>query len=171
LLFPIGTVGRYYSQSCPVLPVSLTSGEALAQLEQLDYDDGCQLNLVDDDHRLLGSIDLSRLLTAGPESRLAQLLSRKKRPAVLISSPLLDIMDHPGWLNHRLLPVVDRNGIYMGELDYETLRKYGEDFSQPVQHREAFSSLLSLAGVYWLSVSWLLDCLLGASNNDHKKGR
>jgi len=48
LLFPIGTVGRYYSQSCPVLPVSLTSGEALAQLEQLDYDDGCQLNLVDD---------------------------------------------------------------------------------------------------------------------------
>jgi len=171
LLYPIGTVGRYYSQNCPVLPVSLTSGEALEQLEQLDYDEGCQLNVVDDDHRLLGSIDLTRLLNAGRKSRLAQLLSRQKRPTVLISSQLLDIMDHPGWLNHRLLPVVDRNGVYMGELNYESLRMYGEDLSHPGQQREAFGSLLSLAGVYWLSVSWLLDCLLGGSDSDTKNRR
>jgi Mg/Co/Ni transporter MgtE len=169
LRYPGGTVGRHYSQSCPVLPVSLTIGEALNQLEEASYEDGCQLNVVDDEHKLLGSIDLTRLVSANRKSRLGQLLSRQKRPHLLISSLLLDVTDHPGWLNHRLLPVVDRNGVYMGELDYETVRKYGQDVLHPEHNREAFSSLLSLAGVYWLSVSWLLDCLLGASDRDSKK--
>ena len=164
LSYPGGGVGRYFNQSCPVLPASLTTAEALHQLEDIDYRDGCYLNVVDDNHRLLGNIDMARLLSAGRKDSLASLLSQHKRPAVLISSQMLELDEHRGWLSYRQLPVVDRNGVYMGELDYDIVREFQQEYRNPRRQTEAFGSLLSLAGVYWLSVSWLIDCLLGSDN-------
>ena len=168
LSHPTASVGRYFTQNCPVLPASLTTNEALHQLEDMTYDEGCLLNVVDNEHRLLGSIDMARLLSAGRKELLGKLLSPQKRPQILISSLLLELDDHEGWLSHRLLPVVDRNGVYMGELDYETVKQYQREFDYPQHKIEAFGGLLSLAGIYWLSVSWLLECLLGSSDTTDK---
>ena len=170
LSYPGASVGRYFTQRCPVLPATMSTEQALEQLEDMDYEDGCHLNVVDDEHRLLGSIDMARLLTAGKHQTLAKLISKQERPQLLISSQMLELDSHKGWLSYRQLPVVDRHGVYMGELDYEIVRQFQQEFQHTQQHPEAFGSLLSLAGVYWLSVSWLLDCVLGSSDKPDHRG-
>lgn len=171
LRYPSDSVARYFTHSCPVLTGRVTAGDALKRLENMTYRDGCMLYVVDDEHHLQGSLDITRLLNAGRNESLARLLPRQRHPQILISTPLFDVEQHEGWLNHRQLPVVDRNGIYMGELDYETVTVYGQQMRHRQQPTEAFSSLLSLAGVYWLSASWLLDCLLGRSTDGNSRSR
>ena len=163
LSYPADSVANYFSQRCPIFPGSLATGEALRQLEDMNYDEGCPINVVDDEHKLVGCIDSARMLTASRKELLGKLVSTHKRPRILISSRIIDVESNQGWLTYRHLPVVDRNGVYMGELDYETVRQYQQQTEYLHQPTEAFASLLSLAGVYWLSASWLLECLLGGT--------
>ena len=167
LQYPVDSVARFFSLHCPVLAASATVGEALRQLENVNFDDGCQINIVSDDHKLLGNIDMARLLSASRKELLGKLISRARRPQLLISNRMNDIASNEGWLNYRQLPVVDRHGVYMGELDYETVSKYQTE--NQLQPTEAFGGMLSLAGLYWLSASWLVDCLIGGTSRKNRE--
>lgn len=168
--YPAGTVGAMFKRNCPVLPSSMTVAEASRQLDKTRHAEDCPVIVVDDAHKLQGNVDPARLLLADKNMTLNTLLTRKKRPSVLVSSFLYDIENHPGWLSYRQLPVVDREGIYMGELDYETVRMYESDYGE-LKTREPLTDLLSLAGVYWLSVTWLLSSVFGGQAENKKDTR
>ena len=79
-----------------------------------------------------------------------------------------EMINHPGWISNRQLPVVDRNGVYLGELDYETIVSYQTESNLDRKPLEPFGSMLSLAGIYWLSVSWILENVFSNTNKNHR---
>ncbi len=168
LKYPSDSVARLFTQQCPVIPSSLSVGEALKQIERTKQEGECQINVVDDEHKLLGGVNVSGLLMADKKDSIKKYISPQKRPHVLVGSRISDVENNKGWLRFRQLPVVDRNGIYLGELDFVDLKSF-EQGGIGQQREEGFGALLSLAGLYWLSVSWLMGLLFDESKVNKKK--
>lgn len=169
LEYPAGAVGTSIKTDCLIFSSGLTVSDVLKRMEKLKRIDGYRLNVVDDDHKLLGSLGTAKLLSADKHTKIDMLLSKQKRPHVLVTAYMHEMINHPGWISNRQLPVVDRNGVYLGELDYETVVSYQEESMLDRKPLEPFGSMLSLAGIYWLSVSWLLESLFSNKSNNHRE--
>ncbi|TNF38575.1 MAG: hypothetical protein EP315_01085 [Gammaproteobacteria bacterium] len=165
--YPVGSIGTSLKTDSLIFTSGLSVGDVLKRMEKLKKVDGFRLNVVDEQHRLLGSLGTARLLSADKHTKIETLLSKQKRPPVLVTGNMSEMMNHPGWISNRQLPVVDRDGVYLGELDYEAVLAYHETFIHDRKPLEPFGSVISLAGVYWLSVSWLLESLF--SRNTHNR--
>lgn len=169
LEYPVGAVGTSIKTDCLIFSSDLTVGDVLKRMEKLKKIDGYRLNVLDENHKLLGSLGTAKLLSADKNSKIEILLSKQKRPHILVTGYMQEMINHPGWISNRQLPVVDRNGVYLGELDYETVVSYQEESSLDRKPLEPFGSMLSLAGIYWLSVSWILENLFSNKNNDPRE--
>ncbi len=168
LEYPPGAVGSSIKTDCLIFSSGLTVSDVLKRMEKLKKIDGYRLNVVDDDHKLLGSLGTAKLLSADKNTKIDTLLSKQKRPHILVTAYMHEMINHPGWISNRQLPVVDRNGVYLGELDYETVVSYQQESMLDRKPLEPFGSMLSLAGIYWLSVSWLLESLFSNKNKNHR---
>jgi magnesium transporter len=136
------------------------SGEtrAAAALERVRGAEGSaeRLFVVGPGQRLAGWLRLERLVRSPEGSPLDALMSRAD--AVLAAhTPLSGAVDHPGWLEHAALPVVQADGCLLGLLTSDALaRALGR--SAP---RAAPGEPQSLAGVLaaggWTAVSGMVE--------------
>ena len=168
LEYPVGVVGTAIKTDCLIFSSEQTVADVLKRMEKLKKIDGYRLNVLDENHKLLGSLGTAKLLSADKNSKIETLLSKQKRPHILVTGYMQEMINHPGWISNRQLPVVDRNGVYLGELDYETIVSYQTESNLDRKPLEPFGSMLSLAGIYWLSVSWILENLFSNKNKNHR---
>jgi hypothetical protein len=100
-------------------------------------------------------IELGKLLKARHHLMLKDIMFRKTR-SISAYARADKLLKHPGWTVRRRLPVVDRDNTLVGALDYRHLKDalgVNEENVPP----DAVSSLLSFAGLYWLTVAQLID--------------
>jgi magnesium transporter len=156
--YPPDSAGALLDTKMEVLPESATVAESIRRIGRLDRPASCEIYVVDDAHHLVGRIHLGRLLKAGHQARLSDIMNRKCLP-VYIHATTEALLQHPGWAKRRRLPVVERDNTLAGILDYNRLKEsIGENAGRV--ERDPLQNLMSLAGLYWLTVAQVLDSML-----------
>lgn len=158
LKYPPASAGALMDPAISMLPDNVTVAEAIRRIERFGHPVSCEIYIIDDAHHLVGMIELGRLMTSSHHARLRDIMSRKTQP-VSMHATAETLLSHPGWATRRRLPVVERDNTLAGVLDYTFLQEAIGN-TGIVRPRDPLENLLSLAGLYWLSVAQLLDSML-----------
>lgn len=159
LEYPAESAGALQDPGVTMLTDNMSVAEALRRIEHLDHPVACEIYIINEVHHLVGMVDLGRLLRASHHARLRDIMSRKTHP-IPAHTPVETLLSHPGWSKRQRLPVVDRDNTLVGVLEYASLQQATAEAGF-VESRDPLENLLSLAGLYWLSVAQLLDSMLG----------
>jgi magnesium transporter len=161
LAYPPEAIGALLNPNVDMLPENVTVGEAMRRIERLGHAVGSELYIIDDAHRLVGMLETGRLLASNHHARLRDIMNRKLQPlSVHVSAT--SAMLHPAWKTRRQLPVVERDNTLLGMLEYSSLQEMLSTKEDIVAH-DPLANLISLAGLYWLSLAQLLDSLMSTS--------
>jgi len=130
--------------------------------------------VVDDDHRLIGVLDLRELFLGRPQQRLSEVMQAE----VVALSPELGlrrIVRHPGWLRAHALPVVDGDGVLQGVISYHTLRRLEQEVDAAERGEPAGEvTVAALGDLFWTGISGLVGAVgtqLGPSSRPERGGR
>ncbi|MCW9048151.1 MAG: hypothetical protein OQK46_08750 [Gammaproteobacteria bacterium] len=157
------SAGALLNPVVDLLPENITVADAIRRFENVEHTLACDIYIVNDAHKLSGVVELGKLFITSHHILLRDIMKRKTLsiPAHVNASSLLL---HPGWKTHRRLPMVERDGTLIGALDYSYLQEtLGE--SDGMLMNDPLENMLSLAGLYWLSLAQLLDSVLGIARN------
>ena len=154
---PEGTAGIAAEPLSVVLLPQMTVAEAREIVHQMTETSAF---VVDDDHRLIGVVNRRELLRAEPLARIENLMIRslQRLPS---SAPLDALLNHPGWTEHDLLPVVDGNGVLVGGLRHLSLRRRSPAMSLGKDSRAPLATLLELGELYWAGLAAGLSVMSG----------
>lgn len=158
-------VGAVMEAVTVALPRGITVGEGIKRLQHHQPESPCGLFVVDDEHRLLGTLPATALLKASHNLPLHSLLGSP--PVVLPAGMrLASALHHVGWETHRCLPVVERDNTLVGVLEYRTLLSLTADGHGIASRPDAVSSILNLASLYWIAMAEILNTVLGGRGNE-----
>ena len=166
--YPALSVGAMLDPWIDVLPDMISVAEAIRRIERLEHPVKCELYIIDSAHKLVGMLELGRLLTSSHHEKLHDVMNKKSQ-AVSVHALSESLLTHPGWKTRGRLPVIDRDKTLLGALEYrsiqETIGIRGMNNSP-----DAMENLLSLASLYWISMAELLSSLF-SMNKSGKGGR
>jgi len=152
------SAGDLMDSNVSVLPVTVSVGEAIRRIERFERPAACEIYLVDEAHRLLGQVELGRLLTLNHNAKLSDVMNRKVQP--LATHAMAEaLLSHPAWQQRRRLPVVERDNTLAGVLDHSRVQEL--NMRNQRSYHDTTGGLVSLVGLYWISVIQLLDSLFG----------
>ena len=121
------------------------------------------LYVIDDESHLLGTVALRQLLVASPTALLQELAESTAEP-VPASASIRAVVRHSGWLQIHELPVCDAAGMFLGVIDYPTLRRLELDLQQHVGAKEAVGATANALGdLFTIGVYGALDGAIGKS--------
>ena len=161
------SAGDLMNPNVNMLPDDLTVSDAIRRIERYRQSVSCEVYIVDSAHRLLGAVELGKLLTSRNHVRLRDIMKRKARP-VSVHASSEKLLAHPGWAEGQRLPVIERDNTLVGVLDYKRVRETVAPESS--RSDDSLENLMSLTGLYWLSMTQLLDSLF-SQNETNKRGR
>lgn len=164
LTYPADSVGALLNPRIDVLSQMITVADAIRRIQRLDHAADSDIYIVDDQHRLVGLIDLGRLLISNHHLLLREIMSRKTQP-LSIHASFQSLLSHPGWERRRRLPVVERDNTLLGVLDYSALRE-ASDIRPSAVSGDPLENMLSLAGLYWLCLAQFMESVLGSSSRN-----
>lgn len=120
------TAGALMDPRITVLPVDITVGEARRRVQREPRNLLYYLYVVDRDDRLVGVVNVRELLLARRTDPLAATMRPDVRK-ISVRTNRDAILANPAWRDFHALPVVDREGVLVGALRYETLRRLETD--------------------------------------------
>jgi len=158
LQFPEKTAGGLMDPQALSVPDDVLVRQARHLLRRSAQHLRYYIYIVDREQKLVGVLTLRELfLTEGKQS-----ISALMNPHVLRLSVHTDqtsLLVHPGWLQYHSLPVVDDNGVFLGAVRYETLRRLEEQRGTRPDSRQAISLVLTLGELYWTAMDGMLRSL------------
>lgn len=157
------SAGDLMQTTFTMLPEDLTVADAIHRIERMRYSVGCEIYITDNMHHFTGVLELGKLMVSNHHARLRD-MRIKKTPSISAHATVDNLLSHPGWETHRSLPVVERDNTLVGVLDYTQIREVTAEKASGAN--DPLQNLLSLAGLYWLSLSQLLDSILSITHAD-----
>ncbi|MGE3509953.1 MAG: CBS domain-containing protein [Vicinamibacterales bacterium] len=162
LAYPPDCAGSMMDSRVFAASESLRVGETLAALRRVHsqlYDD---VFVVDPEHRLVGVVRVRDLLSARRKEPLTTVMSRAVS-RLSASAPRVAVLNHPGWRQSHILPVVDAGNVLIGAIAHGTARAiFEEDALRRPARAEAVTTAFALGELYWLGLSSVLDGLASA---------
>lgn len=159
LRYPVDVAGTVMETTPFLLPVDIDAAEAMRRVRGAT-DAGCDLFVVDRDHRLVGAFPLGQLLRS-PGSKPLRELMRRDVQSVEPHAPLTRVAAHPAWERLRALPVVDAGGVVVGIVRFgdvaEALRAPEQGMAPALSDQG-----LAAAQLAWLGMAEALTALFGA---------
>jgi magnesium transporter len=116
------TAAAHVIPSVIALPSEVTAGAAIDRVRAEPQASSHHVYVIDSRHRLIGVVTLGALLRADPGATLRAVM-RARPDAVYGHAGVEACVRHPAWRRLSELPVVDRDGVLLGVLHYETLRR------------------------------------------------
>jgi len=166
LLFPEETAGRLMHREFVALPGTLTVAEAVTRLTSDAPEEFQEIYLIDAEGRPTASVALSRLLTASPKTKLADIASSEMTviPADTDQKAFAYLFEH---YHLNAAPVTDDQGRLVGSLSAGSVVEILQDMHKAevmalggVAEEETFSA--PIARATYLRFSWLFVNLLTA---------
>ncbi len=109
--------------------------------------------LIDRGHRLSGVLRTADAL-AEPGDEVLGTRARTEVTSLLAGLDLMSIISHPAWRSLDMLPVVERDGTYVGAIVHKTLRLVESSARSP--RLAGIEAIMSLGELYWLTLGELL---------------
>jgi magnesium transporter len=167
LRYAQGTAGALMKTRILVLPDDITVAEGLERLRRHPEQIFDYTYIITRDQVMVGFVKVRHLMLARPESMMSAVMKKttaRLRPQMGKKS----ILAHPGWRHVHALPVVDENGVFLGAVSYQTLRKLENEVEeiQPTTH--AGDAGKALGELYWLGISAFLKGASAAIEGEKK---
>lgn len=167
LRYAEGTAGALMKTRILVLPDDITVAEGLESLRRHPEQIFDYTYIINRDQVMVGFVKVRHLMLARPESIMSAVMKKtteRLRPQMGRNT----ILAHPGWRNGHALPVVDENGVFLGAVSYQTLRKLESevDEMQPTSHTGDAGK--ALGELYWLGISAFLKGVTAAIEGEKK---
>jgi magnesium transporter len=155
LRYPETLVGAFVDADVLTLNLEQRVGDALRLVRRVGQRTGHTLCVLDDHRHLAGLVDLSDLLGERDRSRIQRVLH--PAPVVLNARAALHTLtNHPAWLTHDSLPVVNREGLFQGVLARSRVMTEEPQLLTDVAERNELSTTrAALADIFWLGVAAL----------------
>lgn len=161
--YPQNSVGALCITGIDMLPQGMNVNDALRRLEQPGRPVSCEIYVIDESHHLEGYIELGKLMASKHHAKLHEIMTRKTL-ALSAMVTTATVLSHPGWKKRRRLPVVDRENVLVGALDYHDLKEaIGSPAYSASQNPE--QGLFSFASLFWLVMAQLMDSVLNISRS------
>ncbi len=158
--YPEDTVGAWMDPRALALPADMTVGESLERVRRTDEAMIADPFVIDRNQCLLGYVELADLLRANPRSSLGRQV-RPCRHRLPAQSPLNGLTDHQGWLSASTLPVVEHDDRFVGAFTHAALLRALSLERSTLTSDKSEDTLVSITSAYWLSVSALIQALVG----------
>jgi predicted transcriptional regulator len=123
--------------------------------------------VLDERRHLAGVVDLCDLLGERDRSKIQRVLH--PAPVVLNARAALQtVTNHPAWLTHDNLPVVNREGLFQGVLSRsKVITEEHQLLTEVAERNELSTTRAALADIFWLSVAALFTGNSGSTTH-HK---
>jgi magnesium transporter len=148
-------IGAFVDAEVVTLAPQHRVGDALRLFRRAAQRIGQTIPALDERGHVVGIVDLSDLLRQRDRS----IVQRVMRPASVVlnaRAPLHTVNDHPAWLTHDSLPVVNREGVFQGVLRRSKVMQGEQELLSEVAERsELARTRAALADIFWIAVSAL----------------
>jgi magnesium transporter len=148
-------IGAYVDDDVITLRQDQRVGDALRLFRRTGQHTGHVIYVLDEHRHLAGVVDLGDLL--GERDR--GIIQRLMHPAPVVlnaRAALQTVSDHPAWLTHDSLPVVNRDDVFQGVLRRSNVMLEEQQLLTEVADRnETATTRSALADIFWLGVGAL----------------
>lgn len=148
-------VGAFVDSDVITLTPGHRAGDALRLFRRAGRRTGHTIPVLDEDRHLAGVVDLSDLIGARDQSRIQGIM----QPAPLVLNArvaLQTVTDHPAWLTHDSLPVINRGGVFQGVLRRSNvMQEEPQLLAEVADHTEMARTRTALADIFWMVVGAL----------------
>lgn len=161
LRYPETLIGSFVDADALTLSVEQRVGDALRLVRRTGQRAGHTLYVLDEHRHLAGVVDLCDLLGERDRSKLQRVLH--PAPVVLNARAALQtVTNHPAWLTHDSLPVVNREGLFQGVLARTRVMTEEQQLLTEVAERnELTTTRAALADIFWLGAAALFTANSG----------
>lgn len=157
LAYAPGTVGSALDPHAMTLDSQMTVSQALGRVGKSVDLDHHHLYVTDQNHILLGVLTLRDCMRSRPGDLLGSIMT--SAPAKLSPRTRIEDVKHlVYWQDTQELPVVNRNGLFLGILRRETVRSSGADPDSPSQDI-VMESAMALGELYWIGLTSMLGAI------------
>jgi magnesium transporter len=145
-------IGAFVDADVVTLTPDLRVGDALRMLRRSGRRSGYQISVLDEHRHLVGVVDLADLIGSRDRSTIQSLM----RPADVVlnaRAALHTATNHPAWLMHDSLPVVNRNGVFQGVLERSKVTEEKQQLvTEVAEGNELATTRAALADIFWMGV-------------------
>lgn len=156
-------VGAWMDPLVLTVPVDCLVGEAKSRLLQEEYENHYHTYLLDAEQKICGVVQIARLLLQSDLSLAVSDLMEPVDDLLHASETLAAASGHAGWEKIAELPVVDRDGKFVGAMRLIDLRAALERPEPSAQLRESSASFMGLAEICYLGLADLMSASLSDS--------
>jgi magnesium transporter len=155
LRFPEGSVGSIADTSVEALPADMLVGDAIraARDTRVPY-----LYVVNRDQTLVGVVH-KRDLYSSDEKVALEMFMLPNVTRIPASATVVELQRHRAWRDLDALPVVDRNGVYLGVIRHKTLREIKAPRPTTSGPTTPLDTFVDLAELYWVGLSTMVAAL------------
>jgi magnesium transporter len=155
LRYPETLIGSYVDAEVLTLSADQRVSDALRLVRRTGRRSGHTLYVLDERRHLAGVVDLCDLLGERDRGR----IERVMRPAPVVlnaRAALQTVTNHPAWLTHDSLPVVNREGLFQGVLARtKVMTEEQQLLTEVAERNELATTRAALADIFWLGVAAL----------------
>ena len=152
LIYPDGTAGSLMNPQVLTLPGDIQVEDALKRLKQQERGSLEGILVVDRNHILSGTLEVSDLLFADSQAIVSTLM-RTDVPRLSAKADRLKILSDPGWLTFHTLPVVGDKGVLLGTLDYKAYRRLEQSRIRHAVKTPMNETIEAFGELFWLGLS------------------
>jgi magnesium transporter len=152
---PEETVGAVMDSFVKTFYEDFTVAEALKYLKLHSKENFFYIYILSRDQKLAGVVSISALLNAKSDKSLAAIMN-KKVIKILVDVKYISVLNHPGWQDFHVLPVVDINNVFQGLLWYQLLRCLKEKSQKSPLPQNVVAASSALGELYRLGISGLI---------------
>lgn len=164
LRYPEGSAGALLDPSAQTAPPDVTAGGMLERLHTAGGTVHAYLYVVDRRGNLIGVMTLHELIAAPPDA-LLDAIAKRRIATLPATAGRAAIVTHPAWRDLRALPVVDREGRFLGIVRHETVRELESGASARALEPAAAGLALDLGELAWLEGAALVEDLIDARHD------
>jgi len=161
------SIGELMTLDVKMFPADTTVVDTIRAISRMQQMRDSEIYIVDDQHRLVGAVELGKLLTSNQQAHLGELMNHSV-PMLSAHAPAEALLTHPAWQQWRKMPVVERDNTLVGLLEYTVLYEIYSD--KTISSPDSTDRIVSLGVTYWLSLVHLFETFLSMaiSNKQNK---
>ncbi len=156
---PRQTVGAWMDTRIATARTGSTVGEAVRRLALNNDSTNGWLFIIGARRELAGAIRLGALMNAPAATRLDALIGRGP-PPVSANIAVGAAVQHPGWKDHDMLPVIDGKQQLIGVLPHASLRRALTEIARAPVKDDTKGTIMDVANIWYLGMTEIMNAAI-----------
>jgi Mg/Co/Ni transporter MgtE len=155
LRYTSAVVGAFVDTDVVTFHPDQSVADALRQFRREGKRTGHTIHVLNEMRQVAGVVHLSDLVSARDRSRINKIM--RAGPAEIHAGAALETAtNHPAWLTHDSLPVINRSGVFQGVLRRSKIMEEEQQLiNELAEQNELATTREALADIFWIAVGAL----------------